>query len=121
MAVKTRRIFVKDVQVQASIGIYEHEKLRRQTLRVSFEAEVSLPNQFKDDVPSVVSYELFRDAAHSLAGGKHINLVETFADLLLEQCVENARILALIITVEKTDVFPDAESAGVVVNWRRDP
>ncbi len=121
MAVKTRRIFVKDVQVQASIGIYEHEKLRRQTLRVSFEAEVSLPDQFKDDVSSVVSYELFRDAAHSLAGGKHINLVETFADLLLEQCVENARILALIITVEKTDVFPDAESAGVVVNWRRDP
>ena len=120
MAVKTRQIFVRDVQVQASIGVYEHEKLRRQTLRVSFEAEVSLPDHVEDSMASVVSYELFRDAAHGLAAGEHINLVETFADLLLEKCVLNSRILGLVITVEKTDVFPDAESAGVIVKWRRE-
>ena len=119
MAEKTRRIFVKDVQVQASIGVYEHEKLRRQTLRVSFDAEVALPDQVEDEMASVVSYELFRDAARDLAHGGHINLVETFADMLLDQCSANPRILGLTITVEKTDVFPDAESAGVIVTWRR--
>lgn len=119
MSQKTRRIFVRDVTVQASIGVYDHEKMRRQTLRVSFEAEVRLPDQVEDDVSDVVSYELFRNAAHELAEGEHINLVETFADLLVDRCTQHPLVDSLQVVLEKTDVFPDAESAGVIVTWRR--
>lgn len=119
MSNKTRRIFVRQVEVQASIGVYDHEKLRKQTLRVSFDALVGLPERVEDEVTDVVSYELFRDAAIELAASGHINLVETFADMLLDRCCTNPRIQELEITVEKTDVFPDAESAGVIVHWSR--
>jgi hypothetical protein len=55
----------------------------------------------------------------ALAAGGHIRLVETLADRIAELALDDARARRAEVTVDKLDVFADAQSAGVTVVRRR--
>jgi len=113
------RIFVRDLVVAVSIGIHAHEKRQRTRLRVNAELQVATELPANDDFAAVVNYETVVAGIKSVAGARHINLVETFADRVATLCLADARVGAVRIVVEKLDIYPEAESVGVIVERRR--
>jgi 7,8-dihydroneopterin aldolase/epimerase/oxygenase len=55
----------------------------------------------------------------AIAAAGHIHLVETVAERILEIGLADDRVAAARVTVEKLDVYPEAESVGIVLERRR--
>lgn len=102
------------------IGIYPHEKVAPQRVILDIEAECALPEIMAEDINQTVSYETFVTMAREIAERRHYDLIEIFCHDVMEALWEDARILRLMLQVEKPDVFKgNPESAGVRLSWRR--
>jgi dihydroneopterin aldolase len=122
----TRHMFIRDLVLAASIGIYPHEHATPQRVRINIDLAVADDSQSRtsrgpvgrDDLARVVDYEAIVVKTRALIAAGHIQLVETLAERLAEACLEDPRILTVRVRVEKLDVFADAASAGVEVERR---
>jgi 7,8-dihydroneopterin aldolase/epimerase/oxygenase len=113
------RVFVRDLVLPCSIGIYPREKGLRRRVRVNVDLHVAAPLPRSDDFADVVNYETIVAGIKSITEGGHINLVETLADRIATLCLADHRVSATRVTVEKLDVWPETESVGVVVERKR--
>jgi dihydroneopterin aldolase len=113
------RVFVRDLVLAVSIGIHAHEKRQRTRIRVNADLLVATPLPERDDFAEALDYEAIVAGIKALADGRHINLVETFAGRVASLCLGDARVRWVRVTVEKLDIYPEAESVGVVVERRR--
>ncbi len=113
------RVFVRDLVVPCSIGIYPHEKGLRRRVRVNAELVVNEEISGNDDFAEAVNYETIVAGVKAIAEGGHINLVETFADRVATLCLADRRVGAVRVVVEKLDVYPETESVGVIVERRK--
>ncbi|TWB21438.1 dihydroneopterin aldolase [Nitrospirillum amazonense] len=114
------RIFVRDLVVMATVGIYEHEKQKAQRLRVNLDMMVlDRLGSRRDDIADVVSYEDGVTIVRELAAQGHLNLVETFAETVAQRLLADGRVHSVTVRVEKLDVFPDAASAGIEITRQR--
>jgi len=122
-----RHMFVRDLILAASIGVYAHERAARQRVRINIdlavaearEANVSHAAVGADDLGRVVDYEAIVKRARAITASGHVQLVETLAERLAEACLADERVVLARVRVEKLDVFPDLTSVGVEVERRR--
>jgi len=119
-------MFIRDLVLAASIGVYPHEHAARQRVRINLDlavadegaANLSRAAVGQDELARVVSYETIVLRARSIVEAGHVQLVETLAERLCEACLVDKRVLSARARVEKLDVFPDASSVGVEVERR---
>ncbi len=113
-------VFVRNLVLSCSIGIYEHEKLKKQRVRVNADLTV-VPQTVvtAEDIDDVLNYETIIEGVQAIADAGHIDLVETFADRVASLCLTDRRVESVRVTVEKLDVYPQAESVGVSIERRR--
>jgi len=112
-------IFVRDLVLPCSIGIYPREKGLRRRVRVNAELFVGESISGNDDFGEAVNYETVVAGIKSITEAGHINLVETLADRIASLCLADHRVIAVRVVVEKLDVYPESESVGVVIDRRR--
>lgn len=115
-----RRVFIRNLVLPSFIGVHPHEHGQPQRVRIS--VELDTPDQPRDpaSLGSVVDYERLAHAIRAVVRQEHVRLVETLAERIVETCMADRRVLAARVTVEKLDVFDDAESAGVEVERQRE-
>jgi dihydroneopterin aldolase len=121
MAVRTvmTKVFVTGLKVQAEIGVYRHEIGRVQPLVLDVELDV--PTAGAERLSETLNYETILEAARAIAGGGHIELVETFAERLGQACLADPRVTKARVRVEKPlALAPDAVAAGVEITVVRD-
>lgn len=124
---KLRHVFIRDMVLQASIGVYAAEKERTQRIRLNLDLAVddqgagTLSRQAvgRDDLARVVDYEAVANQARLIVASGHVQLVETLAERIAESILADARIHLVRVRVEKLDVFADAASAGVEIERRQ--
>lgn len=122
-----RRMFIRDLVLQAAIGVHAHEHNRTQRIRINLDLmiEESANNQLsrpaigRDDLARVVDYEHLTNQVRATVAAGHVQLVETLAERIAELCLTDPRVALIRVTVEKLDVFADATSAGVEIERRR--
>jgi dihydroneopterin aldolase len=115
-AAGTRHLFVRDLIVEARIGVYDVEKLKPQRVRLNLDLTVAVPDApVADDISTVVSYEPLVRHARALARDEHHDLVETLAEKLAAFCLDHPMVHGVRVRVEKLDVFPDAAAVGVEI------
>ena len=116
-----RHVFVRDMVLPASIGIYPHEHAARQRVRVNIDLAVDdegVPVG-ADELGRVVDYEKMADRVRAIVSAGHTRLVETLAERIAVACLGDARVRTARVRVEKLDIFPDAVSAGVEIERQR--
>jgi dihydroneopterin aldolase len=112
------KVFVTGLKVQAEIGVYKHEIGRMQPLVVDVELDV--PSAGAHRLSETLNYETILEAAREVAGGGHIELVETFAERLAHACLADPRVTQARVRVEKPlALAPDAVGAGVEITLTR--
>lgn len=114
------RIFLKDARVRASVGVYAHEKQGPQDILINVEVDVIPNDQWaSDDIQHVMSYDDVLAALKDTATEGHIELLETFAEKIIERIFANERAQGVTVQIEKPGIFPEVRSAGIQIQRRR--
>jgi len=110
-------VFVRGLKVEAGIGVYDHEHGRLQTLVLEVALELS-PRPV-ERLGDTVNYERVAEAARAIAAEGHIGLVETFAERVALACLDDERVVAARVRIDKPGALQGAEAAGCEVVFRR--
>lgn len=115
-----RHVFVRDLQVDAAIGVWRHEHGRRQPIRVNVDLSVQEnEGERRDELADVVCYQEVVDTIRSIIDRDHVKLVETLAEHIAAACLEDRRVVAVRVRVEKLAAIPQAASVGVEIERLR--
>src|SRR5438105_14499427 len=113
-------VFVNNLVLMCSIGVRRVERERLQRVRISVELtatpDASHP---REDRRRVINYEKIVTAIRQIARSGHIDLCEGFAERIAAVCFTDPRGAHLAVTVEKTDIYPDAEAVGAIIERSR--
>ena len=92
-------VFVRGLEVEAGIGVYDHEhgRLQRLTIDVTLELEPRSIERLGD----TIDYETVANAARAIAEQGHVGLVETFAERLARACLADGRVRRATVRIEK--------------------
>lgn len=110
-----RRVFIRDLELLARLGIHSHEKTNHQPVRINVELCVEDSQPHEDRLDRVVDYEAIALRIRALVAQGHVNLAETLAEQIVHACLEDRRVRSARVTVEKLHAVPGAQSAGVEI------
>jgi dihydroneopterin aldolase len=109
-------VIIKNLIVDASIGIHEHEKIKKQRVSISLSIEVvdniSLVDQ---KIENFLSYENVINNIKLIINKGHIDLVETLSYEILSNIFSDSRASKVWLKIEKLDVFAEAQSVGLEI------
>ena len=117
---RLRHVFLRDLEIMALIGIYDHEKINPQRIIVNIDLSVhEAEGPVTDEISHVVSYEIIAKKVETIVAEGHVNLVETLAERFAEACLRDKRVAAARVRIEKPDIIPNARSVGVEIERGR--
>ena len=115
-----RRVFVRDLEIVASVGVFEHEKRYEQRIVLSLELDVEDAYDGRSDrLEHVLDYAAVVDAVTRLVQAGHVHLIETLAERIATQCLSDARVKSVRVRIEKPDVLPSVRSVGIEIDRSR--
>lgn len=116
----TRHVFVRDLRLDAHIGVHRHEEDRPQAIIVNVDLTVTEGEEhLNDSLANVVCYERVVNNIKDLVDQGHVRLVETLAERIAEDCFTDARVLAARVRIEKLDAIAEAHSVGIEIERLR--
>jgi len=112
--VEAAKVFVRALRVEAEVGVYTHEKGRRQPLVVDVELDVAAAAG--DHLADTVNYESVVAYAQAIVADGHFKLIETFAERLARALLDDSRVSRARVRVEKPEALaPHAAAAGAEI------
>ena len=112
-----RRIFLREVLLDANIGIHDFERAGSQRLVINVDVfvplAVSTPRH--DRIGEVLDYDFVRLTIRRRIEQGHINLQETLVDDIARALLAHPSVAAVRVASEKPDVYEDVEAVGVEV------
>lgn len=115
-----RHVFVRDLMLDSSIGIYDHEKEAAQKIRVNIDLSVTEDETpLNDDYDNVVCYEKVVNGIKNIVASGHVELVETLAENIADMNLIDPRVVAVRVRVEKLEAIENTTSVGVEIERRK--
>jgi dihydroneopterin aldolase len=113
-------VFVRDLEIVASVGVYEHEKRYEQRIFISTDLAVhDAYDGVSDRLEDVLDYSALVDGIARLVQSDHVNLIETLAERIAAHCLGDARVESVRVRIEKPDAMPLCRSVGIEIERRR--
>jgi dihydroneopterin aldolase len=116
-----RCLFLKNMVLDAHIGVFPHEQGVTQRIRVSVHYGVDDRTDLEvgpDDLSRTVSYERVVQLVHRIVREGHVRLVETLAERIASGVLSDDRVRVVRVRIEKLDVFAEIEGVGVEIERR---
>ena len=116
----TDSILIRDLRVDALIGIHRRERHVKQTL--SLDLDIAIPGTavFKSDkVADTIDYEQVTLKIRELAASGHFRLVETFAEKVATLLTKDMGAPWAKVSVAKIGILPNAKFVGVTIERKR--
>jgi dihydroneopterin aldolase len=113
-------ILIRDLRVEASIGIHKRERHAKQIL--SIDLDIGLPGEtvFRTDkVADTIDYEQVTIKIGALVASGHFRLVETLADRIARMLLDEFGAPWLKVSVAKIGILPNAKFVGVTIERRK--
>ena len=110
---QARRIFLKNFETRISMGIHDFEKKAGQRVMINVDLYLEPDARIeRDHISETVDYDFLRREIGVLADSGHFHLQETFCERILAICLARPGVVAVRVSSEKPDVYPDCESIG---------
>lgn len=112
-----RRVYLRNFELQANIGVHEFEKQGAQRIVVNIDLFVPLAatTPQRDKIDEVLDYDFIHATIRERIATGHINLQETLCDDLARVLLGHPLVRAVRVSTEKPDVYPDCDAVGVEV------
>ena len=118
---RIRHVFVRDLELDANIGVYRREKGKLQPVRINVDLTVEeTEGEVADKLENVVDYGAVVDGIRSILAAGHLNLVETLAEQVAAHCLADPRVKVARVRIEKLNVIAEASSVGVEIEREAD-
>jgi dihydroneopterin aldolase len=113
-------IVIRELRVEALIGIHRRERHVAQTL--SIDLEIGLPSESvftSDKVADTIDYEQVALRIRALAASGHFRLVETLAERIARLLLTDFGAPWAKVSVAKVGILGNAKYVGVTIERRR--
>ena len=112
-----RKVIIKDLILNISIGIHNFEKKKKQ--RVKFNIEILtnpyvLPNS--KDLNSILNYEEIVGKIEKISNLRHHELPEDLAENIFNMIFKNKLVKKINLKIEKLDILKKTKSVGIEVS-----
>ena len=116
LKVRSARITLESLEVNADIGFHEFEVGKPQRLLVTVEIWLQDPTvPAADDPAQAWNYDFLRNEVEEIASSRRFNLQETLAHAIFERISAFHGVRALRVRTSKPDVYPEAHGVGVEI------
>lgn len=110
-------VFVRQLRLQAWIGLYRHEKIAPQTIELDL--EIALPAGgavFKSGkVADTIDYGVVVERIRALLAKERFGLVESLAERIADTILREFNSPRVKISIAKLGVLRDAQRVGVTI------
>jgi 7,8-dihydroneopterin aldolase/epimerase/oxygenase len=114
-------IFIRQLRLQAWIGLYRHEKIAPQTIEIDL--EIALPADcaaFKTGrVSDTIDYGVVAEHIRALLAKERFGLVETLAERVADSVLREFGTPRVKVSIAKLGVLRDARQVGVSIERSR--
>ena len=114
-----RHVFIRNLDLEAQIGVYRHEEGRTQPVRINVDLATDDIADAKDMLENVVDYAVIEKRIRAIIAEGHVRLAETLAERVANACFEDPRVRTVRVRVEKLQALTDAESVGIEIERSR--
>jgi dihydroneopterin aldolase len=113
---RLRRVFVRELELMASVGVYEMERRYEQRVIVSVDLQVvdDYDGQ-SDNLSAVLDYGAVVGGIRAIVEGGHTNLLETLAERIAARCLADLRVVRAVVRLEKPDIVPGCRTVGIEI------
>ena len=116
LEVKSSRILLDSLEIEADIGFHDFEVGKPQRLLVTVEIWLDEFAPPVDDEPqSAWDYDLLRNEILAIASARRYNLQETFVADVYRRLAGMRGVKALRVKSAKPDIYPDAKAVGIEI------
>jgi 7,8-dihydroneopterin aldolase/epimerase/oxygenase len=113
-------IVIRDLRVEALIGIHRRERHVLQTVSVDLEIGVPGAAVFESDkVADTIDYEQVALRIKALAASGHFRLVETFADRIARMLIDELGAPWAKVSAAKLGILANTRYVGVTIERKR--
>jgi len=112
MKARKRKIFINNLILIASIGVYEKEKKNKQKIIVNL--EILLTNNtepLSDNLEETQDYSQFRKCVTDIVQSEHFDLLEILTKKIYAVISKKEFVLGVKINISKPDIFDNCEVA----------
>ena len=112
MKARKRKIFINNLILIASIGVYEKEKKNKQKIIVNL--EILLTNNtepLSDNLEETQDYSQFRKCVTDIVQSEHFDLLEILTKKIYRVISKNEFVLGVKVNISKPDIFDNCEVA----------
>ena len=114
-------VFIRQLRLQAWIGLYRHEKIASQTIEIDL--EIALPSDgtvFRTGkVADTIDYGVVVERIRALLAGERFGLVESLAERVADTILGEFSSPRVRVSVAKLGVLRDAKQVGVSIERSR--
>jgi 7,8-dihydroneopterin aldolase/epimerase/oxygenase len=112
---------IRNLKTTVSVGIHPHEQTVQQEVVVNVRLHFSIPGPGEfTSIKDVVDYDPLRDLVLSWRCRPHTDLIESLLCELVDCAFFDQRVERVEASIHKTNIFPEAEGAGVALEVARD-
>jgi dihydroneopterin aldolase len=113
-------ILIRDLRVEALIGIHKRERHVRQTLSIDLDIGIPGTTVFSSDkVADTIDYEQAALRIGALAASQPFRLVETLAERIARLLVDDMGAPWAKVSVAKIGILGNAKFVGVTIERRK--
>lgn len=113
-------ILIRDLRVDALIGIHKRERHVRQTLSIDLDIGIPGTTVFASDkVADTIDYEQASLRIGELAASQHFRLVETLAERIARLLLDDMGAPWVRVSVAKIGILGNAKFVGVTIERRK--
>ena len=117
MKVTNRKILISNFVIQASVGVYEHEKQFKQKIIVNVELLLSNDSEpEQDNLESTQDYSQFRKCLIDIIQSQHFQLLEILVEKIHSTLMINNYVIGAKVNISKPNIFNDCEVAYELSN-----
>ena len=113
-------IFIKQLRLEAWIGLYRHEKIAPQTVEIDLEIAAPGEKVFRTGkVADTVDYAVVAERVRALLAEERFGLVESLAERIAGLILAEFRVPHVKVSVAKLGVLREAQRVGVTIERSR--
>ena len=109
-------IFIKQLKVDAIVGVYDFERKQEQPVIIDLELEKDIRAAAKtEDLNQSINYQEVAEQVSALVVQGKFQLVETMAEKIAHMILSNFKAQSVSVCVSKPDALSCAEMVGVKI------
>lgn len=108
------KVFIQQLEIDTIIGIYEHERTKKQKVIFDLEMDFDISKAAKsENIDDALNYQSIADEIIAYVSPSQFLLIETLAEKVAEMVLSYQGVKALRLSLHKPNALPGKTNVGV--------